>query len=1158
MATGSDNRIGEIVENYRLTSVLGTGSTSIVYLAQRLDDEHAVAAVKVLTFHDAAASVDRAAFRTRFLREARAASKLRHDHILPVLSYGEVDDLTYMVMPVIASGTLATRLIAARSPLSFSEIATYARQLASALDYAHDQGIVHRDVKPSNILLDRRAQVYLTDFGIARLFDAGANAMTSEHIGLTHTGQVLGTPYYMAPEQIKGEPVGPATDIYALGVVVYQMVTGQVPYQGDTPLAVAMQHLQDDPCPPSLLRAGLPPLAETAILRAIAKQPADRFASASALADALERAVQEAGQESTSAHWQDSSNETRPASASLLPGFAASGSAAANVGSMGAGDRFQALVGTTLGSYRLDQLVSATDLGPIFHARSIADGTPYRLRVLAAQVDQPAESRSIFLGRVQQLAHSVAALQHPYILPLVDYGSARGMPYLVSPHVSSLSLAERLTQTGPMELLAAGRYLDRIAAALEYAHEHSILHRNLTADCIFVQGASELAVADFEVRRMVEQGSPPAAKSATYYDTEAAAPEQLLGKPIDTYTDVYALGVVLYSMITGRPIYSGATKDDIAQQHLHAAIPPLRRWRAGLPTALESILARALAKEPEQRFRHPAELSNAYRQIVGSASGSYTFGSITPTITESQAALVTPTAQVAEAPARADPRVPPASAPRTQGPQGSRQAAPPVETPVETPTRTTGGPSSSPSGSPSGVPPTLVSRALGEATIPRPHTQTAGRAPGRDVESPAEPPSSQGAEQPHPASTGGGRPRGDTPPAMAAIRQRVGVAVATLTSRGKRTGWIVGIVAGVVLAAILIRLLLAAGSSGGITGPYADATFSTHDTGDVGFRANDTLTINAVQLSDPPQGKHYVAWFENIRDPSSEPDHRIRLGSLTKEQLGNQVEWTVTFNGNSGTNLLAVGNTMLITAEDASVEAPLAPAPGNPVLQGTFPPGALVHLQHLLVKFTDPSPPQSAGLLVAMRHQVLILQGQATALKESAFRGDTFKTACYAQSVLDIIEGKPGAHYAPLSSACVNGATDQLGDGYGFIGQNGSGGYTYDPYTLAVEDHMNLAVQALGNATSLPELKHHAGHVHDAMEHVRTLLTAADQDAVRLLQNPGMSTAADVAGDLAAKCNAAVQLNQQEGAAPDAKQFGVLDAYTHSQFAGKLRLTPPK
>src|SRR5262249_26346218 len=156
-------------------------------------------------------------------------------------------------------------------------------------------GIVHRDVKPSNVLIDDNGQLYLTDFGIARLFDSGANALTVERVAaLTVTGQVLGTPYYMAPEQVKGEPVGPATDVYALGVLVYQMVTGQVPYQGDTPLAVALQHLQDDPCPPSLLRQELPMAAESAILRAIAKQPSDRFASAGALAGAFDAGLKEA------------------------------------------------------------------------------------------------------------------------------------------------------------------------------------------------------------------------------------------------------------------------------------------------------------------------------------------------------------------------------------------------------------------------------------------------------------------------------------------------------------------------------------------------------------------------------------------------------------------------------------------------------------------------------------------------------------------------------------------------------------------------------------------------------------------------------------------------------------------------------------------------
>jgi serine/threonine-protein kinase len=1119
MPTGEDARLGEVVENYRLISVLGSGSTSVVYRAKDIDDEQAMAAVKVLTFHDAAASIDRAAFRTRFLREARAASRLRHDHILPVLSYGEMDELTYMVMPLITGGTLGARLTGGQPPLPLAQVADYARQLAGALDYAHSQGIVHRDVKPSNVLLDERGPLYLTDFGIARLFDTGTNAITSERIGLTHTGQVLGTPYYMAPEQIKGEPVGPATDIYALGVVVYQMVTGQVPYQGDTPLAVAMQHLQDDPCPPSLLRSGLPPAAEEAILRAMAKQPADRFATAAELADALERAVREA----RPANWQDSSNDTRPVSSALLPGGAAGVASSGLAGSSHHDDPFRALVGTTLGSYRLDELVGVTDVGGVFRARSMADGTPYRLRVLATAANQPAESRSIVLGRVQQLAHTVAGLQHPYILPLLDYGSARGMPYLVFPNVAGLSLAQRLAQTGPMELLAAGRTLDRIAAALEYAHEHGILHRNLTADCIFVHSATELAVADFEVRRMVELGTPPAGTSSLYYDTDAVAPEQLLGRPVDTYTDVYALGVVLYTMLTGRPIYSGATRDDIAQQHLYAAVAPLRRWRAGLPPALENILARALAKEPEQRFRHPAELSNAYRQIVGSASGSYTFAP-SPLATPGPAGSAAPGASPAELQgAPSTPTTPPAPA--------AAQSQPALVTPrAEV---STVGANARPQTPSTPIAPALAPPGDSGSTAPQSETaasQQSGESPAREANPAQRPPTVTAPVAPFRL---GGLGRG--------------------TERGKWTGWLIGIGTGIVLAAILVGVLLSCNPSGS----FAQMSFSTGG-GDVGFRANETLNLNASNLPDPPQGKRYAAWFENVTDPNSEPANIVRLGVLTRDPSGVQGSWKIAFNGNAGTNLLLLGNTVLIYSEDANTQAPLKPAPNDKVvLQGSFPAASLVHLQHLLARFTDPPTPEDAGLLVAMRHQVFILQGQALALKESAFRGDRFKTACYAQSVLDIIEGKPGQHFAPLSSACVNNATDQVGDGYGFLGQNGGGNYTYDPYIAAVEDHMNLALKALGNATSLPLLNEHAGHVFDAMEHVRALLTAADQDAVKLLQNPGMGNAGDVAGELSDKCDAAVQWQHPEGAQLDATQFGVVDAYVHAQFAATLRLSPP-
>jgi serine/threonine-protein kinase len=200
-----------------------------------------------------------------------------------------------MVMPALFGGTLSTRLNAAAQPLPFEDITSYIRQVAEALDYIHAQGVVHRDVKPSNILLDDSGWVYLSDFGIAHLLIPSQEAQTSssgyQAPTLTTTGQLVGTPHYMAPEQITGAPVGPETDVYALGVVLYQLVTGRVPYDGNSPLEIVAQHLQSDPQAPRLLRPDLSTAAQTSILRALAKSPAERYESAGQLARAFADAL---------------------------------------------------------------------------------------------------------------------------------------------------------------------------------------------------------------------------------------------------------------------------------------------------------------------------------------------------------------------------------------------------------------------------------------------------------------------------------------------------------------------------------------------------------------------------------------------------------------------------------------------------------------------------------------------------------------------------------------------------------------------------------------------------------------------------------------------------------------------------------------------------
>ncbi len=289
MAVAAKDYIGRVLSGYRLVALLGAGGAGAVFLAERLDDPSIQRAIKLLLPDDELPTPELVSFQTRFLREAQAVSQLHHAHILPILSYhAEVNGLSYMELPLMSGGTLAGKMAA--GPLSLEDIASDLRQIASALDYAHRQGVIHRDVKGANVLLDRDGTPLLADFGIARIFERGASQPldTTGAIALTRTGQVIGTPACMAPEQLTGGAITPQLDIYALGVLAWQMVTGALPFSASDPLQLALQHLNNPPPSARALRPELPEPADAALRKALAKRPEDRFESAGTFAAAFD------------------------------------------------------------------------------------------------------------------------------------------------------------------------------------------------------------------------------------------------------------------------------------------------------------------------------------------------------------------------------------------------------------------------------------------------------------------------------------------------------------------------------------------------------------------------------------------------------------------------------------------------------------------------------------------------------------------------------------------------------------------------------------------------------------------------------------------------------------------------------------------------------
>ncbi|MFF0041662.1 serine/threonine-protein kinase [Streptomyces mirabilis] len=251
-----------IAGRYRLRDTIGRGAMGEVWRA--LDETLGrPVAVKLLLPQDSDPTAA-----DRFRLEAQTAGRLNHPHVVGVLDFGTYEDRLFLVMELVGGDSLA-RVLSAGGPLPADEVARIAAQAAAGLAAAHQQGIVHRDIKPANLLLDSDGTLKIGDFGIARFVDDPSAALTA-------TGQIVGTSLYLAPERALGRPAGPASDVYALGCVLYQLLTGRPPFQADTALAILHQHLDTAPVPPRDLGVDVPPAFESYLLSMLAKEPADR------------------------------------------------------------------------------------------------------------------------------------------------------------------------------------------------------------------------------------------------------------------------------------------------------------------------------------------------------------------------------------------------------------------------------------------------------------------------------------------------------------------------------------------------------------------------------------------------------------------------------------------------------------------------------------------------------------------------------------------------------------------------------------------------------------------------------------------------------------------------------------------------------------------
>lgn len=532
-------------DKYEVRAEIGRTAMSIVYRAfHRV--LHKEVAIKLPTLNP----INETEFRQRFQKEIQTIAQLQHPAMIAVYDAGLYDQRPYLVMEYLPGGSLEDRL-GREGRLSPAEVARIVGQVAEALDYAHGRTIVHRDIKPGNILLDADGNPKLGDFGLLKI---AASSISS-------ASRMIGTPSYMAPEQIEGTPIGPGADIYALGVLTYELLTGQLPFHG-TMAEVCAGHLHRSPRSLRDLNPTLAPALDIVVLRALSKHPADRYPTARAFAAALAQAC----------------NESPPQYGLQAPHI----------------DEF---IGRTIDKYKVIRLLGEGGMGRVYLAedeklhREVALKIPHRALL----------HQERFIRDFQHEAQGAAQLQHPSIITIYETDQVERVPFIVMEYASGGTLTDMLNQVPRLSPDHVARLVTRIARGLDYAHARQFVHRDIKPQNILIDEEGAPKIGDFGLVKFASSSLYTVLGNRIGGTPAYMAPEQVRGEEVGASADIYALGVMAYELLTGQLPFQGG-RTEVSTAHLHKAPPSLRELNPALSADLDRVVLRALNKAPHDRY----------------------------------------------------------------------------------------------------------------------------------------------------------------------------------------------------------------------------------------------------------------------------------------------------------------------------------------------------------------------------------------------------------------------------------------------------------------------------------------------------------------------------------------------------------------------------
>ncbi|HEY0781510.1 MAG TPA: protein kinase, partial [Thermoanaerobaculia bacterium] len=566
----------------------------------------------------------------RFLREAQAASALDHPHICTIYGIEETPGGDFFIAMAYCTGP-SLKVQLERGPLPPQQALDIARQVARGLGAAHERGIVHRDVKPANLMFAGPSTIKIVDFGIAQVVD---------QTRLTRAGSAMGTAAYMAPEQLRGAPVDASADLWSLGVVLYEMLTGSVPWKGASEKSLAHSILTQQPPALSPLVTGLASDLDRIFAKLLARRTAERSASAGALLHDLEplrgesvsrllditllelpepvhltpRPVAEPQEGDTELLWTPSA-ETRPSGAGL-----ASGSAAV----------------PTLTSYRLVERLGQGGMGVVYRAVDVKLLRTVALKFLPPDLTRDPEAKERFLKE----ARAASALDHPNICTIHEVGETDDGQLFLSMACYEGETLQRRIERGPLPIEEAVEVAKQVAAGLAKAHRLGIVHRDVKPANLMTTDDGVVKVLDFGIAKLAGVAALAAGGSSAGTPSYMS-PQQAAGEEVGPESDVWSLGAVLYEMLTGRRPFRGDTPQAVRYALENEEPVPVRTLRPETPPELARIVSRMLAKRPEERYRSLDEVLADLRAAFGPISGATeTYTAIAPAARPRRSALV--------------------------------------------------------------------------------------------------------------------------------------------------------------------------------------------------------------------------------------------------------------------------------------------------------------------------------------------------------------------------------------------------------------------------------------------------------------------------------------------------------------------------------------